>query len=576
MVDRASSMLERDKNHPSVLIWSCGNESYAGEDILAMSQYFKKRDPSRLVHYEGVSWNREFDVISDMESRMYAKPAEVEAYLNDDPKKPYILCEYMHAMGNSLGGMKKYTDLEDAFPMYQGGFIWDYIDQALVKKDEYGEEHLAYGGDFTDRPTDYNFCGNGIVYGDRTVSPKAQEVKYLYQDIRLTPDTEGVMIENRKFFEDTSGYTFVCTVLKDGRPIETQRFDALVEAGEKKYVKIPWAEFTEPGEYAYQVSAVLKEALPWADAGYETAFGESIHVLGEAAGCLPTGRLSVIHGDVNLGVHGDGFHVIFSKQEGGIVSLVYGETEWVTRPPMPVYWRASTDNDKGNQFPAISSAWLGATGFWTYDKASCRIKESENLVEVSYRYEYPAVPGAWTEVSYQVDGRGDVAVSACYHGKEGLPELPAFGMRFKLPGLAEQFSWYGRGLEENYCDRSEGARMGVFADTPLHNVSRYLVPQECGCRTGVRWLKVTGQEGDSICFTAAGQPLTASVLPYTAEELEAAAHQEELPKPRYTVVGLYGAMRGVGGDDSWGAPVYPEYCVSGEKDIEFSFVVSRG
>ncbi len=202
VVDRAKSMVERDKNHPSILIWSCGNESYAGEDILAMSEFFKERDPSRLVHYEGVFWNREFDRISDMESRMYAKPAEVEEYLKNDPVKPYVLCEYMHAMGNSLGGMKKYTDLEDRYQMYQGGFIWDYIDQSLMKKDVYGQEHMTYGGDFGDRPTDYSFCGNGIVYADRTISPKAQEVKYLYQDIRLTPDFGGVYIENRRLFTD--------------------------------------------------------------------------------------------------------------------------------------------------------------------------------------------------------------------------------------------------------------------------------------------------------------------------------------------------------------------------------------
>lgn len=172
VVDRAASMLERDKNHPSVLIWSCGNESYAGEDILAMSRFFKERDDSRLVHYEGVFWNREFYEITDMESRMYAKPAEVEEYLKNDPEKPFVLCEYMHAMGNSLGGMKKYTELADRYPMYQGGFIWDYIDQAIAAKDKDGQEILRYGGDFTDRPTDYQFCGNGIVYGTRGGLPE--------------------------------------------------------------------------------------------------------------------------------------------------------------------------------------------------------------------------------------------------------------------------------------------------------------------------------------------------------------------------------------------------------------------
>ena len=195
VLDRAESVLERDKNHPSILIWSCGNESYAGENILEMTKYFHKKDDTRLVHYEGVFWNREFDDTSDMESRMYAKPKDIEEYLKSNPKKPYISCEYMHAMGNSCGGMKLYTDLENKYPMYQGGFIWDYIDQAIeVERD--GVKTLAYGGDFDDRATDYCFCTDGIVYADRTLSPKAQEVKRLYSNIDIIPDKNGVTINN--------------------------------------------------------------------------------------------------------------------------------------------------------------------------------------------------------------------------------------------------------------------------------------------------------------------------------------------------------------------------------------------
>lgn len=209
VLDRAKSMFERDKNHPSILIWSCGNESYAGTCIEAMSDYFHEKDDTRLVHYEGVFWNREFDHISDMESRMYAKPAEIEAFLSNDPKKPYISCEYMHAMGNSCGGMKLYTDLESKYELYQGGFIWDYIDQSMLRKNEQGEEVFAYGGDYDDRATDYEFCTNGIVYADRKISPKAQEVKQLYANVKLTPDENGVLIKNENLFISTEAYTLV-------------------------------------------------------------------------------------------------------------------------------------------------------------------------------------------------------------------------------------------------------------------------------------------------------------------------------------------------------------------------------
>ncbi|WP_455436130.1 glycoside hydrolase family 2 TIM barrel-domain containing protein [Hungatella hathewayi] len=582
VVDRAKSMLERDKNHASVLIWSCGNESYAGEDILAMSKYFKERDPSRLVHYEGVFWNREFNETSDMESRMYAKPAEVEAYLEGEPEKPFILCEYMHAMGNSLGGMEKYTSLEDRYPMYQGGFIWDYVDQALMKTDENGVEHMAYGGDFNDRPTDYNFCGNGIVYADRTISPKAQEVKALYQDLKLVPDAGGAEIENRRLFTDTSDLEFVWLALRDGVPVHSERFCAQVKPGEREYVSVSAPELTEPGEYVYQVSAVLKREERWAAAGYETAFGESCRVIGSDDQCAGENRadagsvpFTVIHGDVNIGVKGDGFHVIFSKQEGGIVSLVYDGREWIGKLPMPVYWRATTDNDRGNKFSVSSAVWYGAGSFPLYDSKTCVVEEGKDCVRVSYTYRLATVPETVTEVVYEVDGEGRIKTTARYFGREGLPELPLFGMRFCISGTGGGFEWYGRGPEENYCDRNAGARLGIYKSTAADSVSRYLVPQECGNRTGIRWLKVTDEAGHSIRFTAEGRPFEGSVLPYTAEELEHAAHIEELPQPRYTVVNILAAMRGVGGDDSWGAPVYPEYCVSGEKDITFSFVIGR-
>lgn len=575
VVDRARSVLERDKNHPSVLIWSCGNESYAGEDILAMSEFFKERDPSRLVHYEGVFWNREFDRISDMESRMYAKPSEVAEYLEKDPKKPFILCEYMHAMGNSLGGMKKYTDLEDRYDLYQGGFIWDYIDQSLIKKDAYGEEHMTYGGDFGDRPTDYSFCGNGIVYADRSISPKAQEVKFLYQDIRLIPDSKGVSIENRRLFTDTSDLEFVYSVLKDGEPVYQKSFYTSVKPLETGYEAVRLPDFTEPGEYVRQVSALLKNDTLWADSGYEAAFGEQITVVGGQPETRCGKPLKVIYGDVNIGVMGEGFRMLFSKQEGSIVSLVYDGKEWIGRPLMPVYWRATTDNDKGNKFSVSGSMWYGAGRFPYYDKDHCMVEEKEGLIKVTYTYELSTVPKAVTEVSYEVDGSGKLKVRAVFRGQKGLPELPAFGMRLITPEAVKQFTWYGRGPEENYCDRKEGARLGIYKDTPDNNLSRYLVPQECGNRSGVRWLKITDMEGRSIGFQAAGQAFDASVLPYTAEELEAASHREELPVPRYTVVNILGAMRGVGGDDSWGAPVYPEYCISGERELITEFMIER-
>ena len=578
-VDRARSMLERDKNHPSVLIWSCGNESYAGEGIRAMSHYFKDRDPSRLVHYEGVAWNREFDDISDMESRMYAKPAEVEAYLKDGPAKPYLLCEYTHAMGNSLGGMKKYTDLAERYPLYQGGFIWDYMDQALAVQDKDGTEALHYGGDFTDRPTDYQFSGNGIVYGSRAPSPKAQEVKYLYQELELLPQPGQVTISNKKMFTGTEMYQFVYTVLRDGKGIWTQTFEAQIPPMTQEMIPISMPSGNEPGEYAYQVSACLKEETGWAPAGFEAAFGERVMAVQNAAAeCSETKQnntMKIIHGDVNIGVKGDGFHILFSRQEGGIVALRYGEKEWITRPPMPAYWRATTDNDRGNKFSINSAVWMSAGLFPEYRTDSVQMNEQPDQISFCYTYELPVVPHTRTQVTYTVTPDGKIQVKVHFFGQPGLPELPCLGMQFRFLDTADRFDWYGMGPEENYCDRAAGARLGIYSSTPMENLSRYLVPQECGNRTGVRWLRAADADGHGIRFTAIGRPFEASVLPFTAEELESAWHPQELPRPHYTVVKILAGQRGVGGDDSWGAPVHPEYCISAEEDIIFEFSIGK-
>ncbi len=585
VVDRARSMLERDKNHPSILIWSCGNESYAGEDILAMSRFFKERDPSRIVHYEGVFWNREFDQISEIESRMYAKPEEVEEYLNQNPKKPFISCEYMHAMGNSLGGMKLYTDLADRYPMYQGGFIWDYMDQALVKKDIDGKEVLGYGGDFDDRATDYNFCGNGIVYGTREASPKACEAKALYQTLRLTPGAGQVVIENRQMFAGTEGYRFIYQVLRDGEPVFVTELMADIEPGQSKtlMVELPEAlqeELAQSGssakETAYQASAVLKEDALWAPKGFETAFGETIEAA-EPGAYGPERiekKLTVVHGDVNLGVLGEGFSVLFSRQEGGIVSLRYGDKEWVTRPPMPTYWRAATDNDRGNRFDKDSAFWRMADQSQKYEHDQMEVYEETDCVRVLYTYKIPMAEHAKTTVAYTVENTGRIHVRASLSGREELPEIPLFGMRFRFKSEVERFTYYGMGPEENYIDRTNGSRLGIFSCTAKENLSRYLKPQECGNRTGVRWLELTDSEGRGVRFRASGRPFEASVLPYTAQELENAWHQEELPVPsHYTIVNILGAQRGVGGDDSWGAPVHPEYCIRPDQELQAEFVI---
>ena len=572
VLDRAKSMFERDKNHPSILIWSCGNESYAGTCIEAMSDYFHEKDDTRLVHYEGVFWNREFDHISDMESRMYAKPAEIEAFLSNDPKKPYISCEYMHAMGNSCGGMKLYTDLESKYELYQGGFIWDYIDQSMLRKNEQGEEVFAYGGDYDDRATDYEFCTNGIVYADRKISPKAQEVKQLYANVKLTPDENGVLIKNENLFISTEAYTLVYRMMLDGYPVFESMRNVVVQAQEEQYVKLDYPNIDEPGEYTYEVAMELTEDTIWADAGHEICFGQFVKKVTEEEE-QTTKKMQVIYGDVNIGVKGEGFLAMFSKSEGGLASLQYDGTEYITRAPKTSYWRACTDNDRGAKQGFDRSMWLTAG---LYQKViDVKVEELEEQVRITFEYELPTIPKAYSTISYVMSGDGVVHVHLLYKGTEGLPEIPAFGMDFKLKERYHNFEYYGYGPEENYVDRMEGARLGIFEGTAEENLSNYLIPQECGNRVGTRWLKVTDEYGRGLQFTCEEIPFESSILPYSAYELENALHQEELPKIHYTWVRILAKQMGVGGDDSWGAPVHEQYRIPSDKNLEIAFHVSK-
>ncbi|HUC92845.1 MAG TPA: glycoside hydrolase family 2 TIM barrel-domain containing protein [Paenibacillus sp.] len=575
VMDRARSMLERDKNHPSILIWSCGNESYAGQVILNVSNYFREADPERLVHYEGVFHNRKFNDTSDMESRMYAKPADIEAYLQSGPDKPYISCEYMHAMGNSVGGLHKYTELERKYPMYQGGFIWDYIDQALIKKDRYGREYLAYGGDFDDHPTDYSFCGNGIVFADRKITPKMQEVKFLYQNIKLEPALNAIKVVNENQFEGTDGLRLEYRLYREGIEIYTGRSD--VSAGPQSEtlvpIKLPDVSRTA-GEYSIHASLVMKEAALWAEVGYEIAFGQSVFRVEEASPAeQPTGEVRVTEGDVNIGVTGEGFSVLFSKQAGSLVSLRCGGRELIAAPPAPLFWRAATDNDKGTAMGFEAGAWLAAS--LARRCVGVGLQAEAGRATVTFDYRFSISSEVRVSIAYTVFADGAIRVRTHYKGAAGLPDLPILAVSFKLSADYDQSEWYAMGPEENYIDRAHGARLGIFRRKVSELPSRYLVPQESGNRTGVRSVKVTDGEGLGLEIKAAPDaPIECNLSPYTAFDLENAAHPWELPNVHYTVVTVAGRQMGVGGDDSWGAPVHKEYRIPADREMAFEFYLS--
>ena len=582
LLDRENSMYQRDKNHPSILIWSCGNESYGGKDIYEMSQFFRKEDPTRLVHYEGVFNDRRYNDTSDMESQMYTPVEKIKEFLAKDRSKPFICCEYTHAMGNSCGAMHKYTDLTDTDPLYQGGFIWDYIDQTIYKKDRYGQEFQAYGGDFGERPTDYNFSANGIVYGgDREPSPKMQEVKYNYQNITAKVSENRVTIINKNLFLNTNAFDCVVLVERNGKALRQIKMETEVEPlGEKTY-PLPFAKETLPGEYTVTVSFRLKEDQIWAKAGHEVAFGQYVYRnQGEKKLCKRP--VKVIRSKHNIGVRGECFEVIFSVLDGGLASYRYAGKEMIKEIPKPNFWRAPVDNDQGNQMPKRYAQWKIASmyaGHKDYRGADCckvlepKVEVKEYSVRVTYTYLMPTTPDSQCQVAYEVYGDGTVQTTLSYDPVKELGDMPEFGLMFKLDADYDHVTWYGLGPEETYADRKKGAKLGVYQNLVQDNLARYIVPQECGAKEEVRYASVTDRSGRGMLFEMDEKsgPMMLSALPYTPHEMENAKHVYELPQVHYTVVRAALGQMGIAGDDSWMSFTHPEYLLNVEGKMEFTF-----
>lgn len=587
LLDRVNSMYQRDKNHPSIIIWSCGNESFGGSVIYEMSKLFHALDDTRLVHYEGVCNDRRYNDTSDMESRMYPSAAYVKDFLQKDRSKPYLLCEYTHAMGNSCGGMHKYTDLTDEEPLFQGGFIWDYIDQSIYHKDRYGKEVLGYGGDFDDRPCDYNFSGNGIAYGgERMPSPKMQEVKFNYQNISIQIQDDQFTVINKNLFTNTDVYDCKISLTLDGRQIADTKVDIGVEPLSQQTYQLPrwryltpWSKeepwmATDAGEYVVTVSFVLKEDTLWAQRGHEVAFGQGIYEIEAPQQRKPQSYMKVTDGTYNLGIKGEHFEVLFDKGGKGLVSYVYGGREMIKAIPKPNFWRAPTDNDNGNQMPFRYAQWKLASmyqlnGIPGSKEPNPVIVQETDKVTVTYTYYLPTTPESSCEVAYTVTGDGTVHTALSYDPPKGIHDMPEFGMLFKFDADYENLTWYGYGPAETYCDRERGGKLGIYQNKVADNIAQYLVPQECGNHTHVRRASVTDNLGRGMEFS--GKELSFSALPYTPHELENAMHSYELPPVYYTVVRVALQQMGVAGDDSWGARTHEEYLIDVTRPLKLEF-----
>lgn len=579
VLDRCNSMFQRDKNHPSIVIWSLGNESFGGDNFLKMHQFFKENDPTRLVHYEGVFHYRPSEAASDIESTMYRLPHELEEYAlkaeETGNAKPYIICEYSHAMGNSNGNLFKYTELFDQYPILQGGFIWDWKDQALWKEAEDGTKFLAYGGDFGDFPNDGNFCGNGLVFADGSVTPKIFEVKKCYQNVDITnKDIKNgiVTVKNKFLFTNLSKYEMFVEVMENGKVIKEKSLTVDIEPLETKDVDLglQLADFAETdGELIVNVSFRLKEDEAWAKAGHEIAFEQmTLREVAPEVSVSSNGTVELSDQSDFYKVIGDDFTVTFEKETGNLISYLWKGTEFIRTPLAPNFWRAMTDNDRGNRLPLRSGTWREAGKYRIL--SSIHGEKQGDKVNISVKYEIPTTNPSTCAIEYTIMTNGVVKVDYTLIPGKDLPEIPEVGILFTMDSTFENIEWYGKGPHENHIDREKGAKVGIYEGKVEGQYVPYLKPQECGNKIAVRWATITNNEGIGIKIIGA-PTFELNVLPYTPYELEAASHRHKLPAIDKTVVRVNAIQMGVGGDSSWGHRTHPEFTIYADKTYEYTF-----
>jgi beta-galactosidase len=565
-LDRIRRMVERDKNHPSVIIWSMGNEAGDGTNFELASEWIHRRDPSRPVHYERAQLRPHTDIYCPM----YASVNEIVAYAKTNPDRPLVLCEYEHAMGNSCGNFQDYWDAIEKYPQLQGGCVWDWVDQGILRTTSDGRKYFGYGGDFGDSPTDGNFCCNGLVLPDRTITPKTIEAKKVYQNIgfKAVDLAAGkVEIVNKFFFTNLAGYDFLWSLSEDGNEIEPGELPRLdIGPRQCQVLNVPFKRpKPAPGAvYWLRFSVRLTDDLPWAPKGHEIA-GEQFKLpLGETAPAVDTQALpslKMAESAADILISGPDFEVRFDKKSGLLTSYRYKGTELLARGPEPNFWRAPTDNDFGNGMPKRCAPWQKASSNRIVDAFTVE-QPGASIVKLEAKFSLPDVTSTHL-TTYNVLGSGDIIVENTIKiGAKDLPELPRFGMRLRVPNAFERVEWYGRGPHENYWDRASSAFVGRYKSTARDQFFPYVSPQENGYKTDVRWVALTDEQGRGLALYGIDL-ISFSALRYTIEDMtqekRGTMHPVDLVERDFVEVNVDYKQTGVGGEDSWGARPYPQY-----------------
>jgi beta-galactosidase len=572
-LDRVRRMFERDKNHPSVIIWSLGNEAGDGVNFEEAYRWLKKEDPTRPVQYERAELRDHTDIVCPM----YDSIESMVKYASVKQTRPLIQCEYAHSMGNSTGNLQDYWDAIESHDQLQGAFIWDWVDQGFAAKNAKGEAYWAFGGDYgpADVPSDQNFCCNGLVGPDRTPHPALAEVKKVYQFVKfLAADLAAGTVElrNRYDFIGLDRFDLFWELTAGGKTVTSGKIERPVVApGAAKAVRLPLPKFEpQPGvEYFLNLSLRTREERPGLPKGHVVAAEQMPFPAGGLAPASPERALTplaVEDGPRFLRVAGSDLAVRFDKATGALDSVVCGGRELIASGIEPNFWRAPTDNDFGNGMPRRLSVWRQASLY--RDLRSITARET-GPGRVTVAVEYGLAGGAATEVlEYAVAGDGEVAVSGRLSFRDGSkpPEIPRVGLKMAVPAAYDKVQWFGRGPFENYGDRKTAAFVGLHettADEPFPYVSL----QEYGNRTDTRWMAVRDAEGWGLLVS--GSPVFEfSAHPYWPEDLtqesRGSMHPPDVEKRGFVCLTLDAVQMGVGGDDSWGARIHPQYTIPAE------------
>jgi beta-galactosidase len=573
-LDRTVRMVQRDKNHPSVIIWSLGNECGDGKHFQVTYDWIKSFDPFRPVQSEDAKLNAHTDIYCPM----YRTIPLIEKYAREERTKPLILCEYAHAMGNSVGNLKDYWDVIYKYKHLQGGFIWDWVDQGVLRVNEKGEQYWAYGGDFLAPGSDHqdkNFLINGLVFPDRKIHPHIWEVKKVYQYIRVTPkylNNGFIKIDNLYDFTNLKDYLLKWQIVGENKIIAKGELPPLdIAPHQSQDVQIPFPKFEpEPGvEYFLNISAVTTQASPLILKGHEVAKEQlKLPFFKPIAKVNPSSQAVTLNKTPgNILVQGKSFRLLFDTKTGQFVSWIYKGSEMIKSGLKPNFWRAPTDNDFGWGMPKECLVWKEAVDKGRVENVSAR-QVDNNTVEIQVKHLLSQATGnAGYSTTYTIYGSSDVVVSNSFEPIKGkkLPYLPRFGMTMALPQHFSNLEWYGRGPHENYWDRKTSAHVGVYWSEVAAQYHPYIRPQENGYKTDTRWFALRDERGMGILVV--GMPLVSfSAQNYLNEDFDPGIkkmqrHATDIKKSPLVTLNIDYKQMGLGGDTSWGkrAQPHPEY-----------------